>query len=90
MNKTVAERCREITNATIDAKRQKYIKQNQKYADKLIATHIYRTCRKGFSTVSVAIPNKYSATLIYDALIEKGFKVERATRNGKQILKAIW
>ena len=90
MNKTVAEKCREITNATTDARRQKYVKQNQKYADKLVATHIYRACRKGFGSVSLVIPKKYSATIVYETLIEKGFKVERASRNGKQIVKAIW
>ena len=90
MEKTIANRMREIALTKANAKREKYDKANEKYANRIINREILKATEKGFLFTDAKIPSKYSATKIIKTLEDKGFGIDRISKNGKQLLRIRW
>ena len=90
MERTIADTMREKALAKANAKREKYDKTNEKYACRIISREVLKATEKGFMFTVAKIPNKYSATKVSKALEEKGFGIDRISKNGKQSLRIKW
>ncbi len=87
---TVAERMRGLAEQAWVAHAEERAKEHKKYVSHLIVAKIQPKALKGDTIVNIKVGKKYSATLVHEGLVDKGFEVKNTSKNGRTILTVKW
>lgn len=71
-----ANKAKELTNGKVMDMKNKHLAKLDKYVEKLTETKIKKAAKKGYSSLSVAIPKKYFRLEVCDKLQNMGYQAE--------------